>query len=210
MDAVARVKSRSAPRSHPRADIPSAMAVSLHPPLLGLPLDTDPIWGAPPNHELQAGRSVTHWNSHQSPGLRRAAERTAMGQGIPKIKTRGETIRKKVFLPCTIHKTLWLTLHSMGPTYLSLNILNQLTLKHNYLAESAWAQLWKRQIETKGPRVKMLLNKPCHRHTKALMLETYLLSDTYILTRQNTFISHCLKSYLQLWLIFHRTDRLIM
>lgn len=78
-DDIARVNSRSAPRSDPRTHIPSAAGVPLHPPPLDLPLDTNPIWGAPPNHELQAVRSVTRWNSHRSPGLR--GEEVRRGDG---------------------------------------------------------------------------------------------------------------------------------
>ncbi len=100
----------------------------------------------PPGHGSHLRGSTQPWTAGWTVGhsleippitwAEEEAERTAMGQGIPKIKTRGETVRKKVLL-YTIHKTLWLTLPS---TYISsVNISNQLTRKINYLAESAWA-----------------------------------------------------------------------
>lgn len=55
--------SRTAASSQAHEAIPLVGASAPHTPLLHLPLDTDPIWGGPPNHQLQPGRPVTHWNS---------------------------------------------------------------------------------------------------------------------------------------------------
>lgn len=49
----ARLTSRSVNMSHGQVDMASVTDTPPHPPFLHLPLDTDPIWGPPPDHELQ-------------------------------------------------------------------------------------------------------------------------------------------------------------
>lgn len=48
-----RLTSRSTTTSHGQVNMASVADTPLHPPFLHLPLDTDPIWGPPPDHELQ-------------------------------------------------------------------------------------------------------------------------------------------------------------
>lgn len=55
--------SRTAARSQAHEAIPLLGDSAPHTPLLHLPLDTDPIWGGPPNHQLLQGWPVTHRNS---------------------------------------------------------------------------------------------------------------------------------------------------
>lgn len=55
--------SRTAASSQAHEPIPLVGDSAPHTPLLHLPLDTDPIWGGPPNHQLLQGWPVTHRNS---------------------------------------------------------------------------------------------------------------------------------------------------
>lgn len=55
--------SRTAASSQAHEAIPLEVASAPHTPRLHCPLDTDPIWGGPPNHQLLPGWTVRHWNS---------------------------------------------------------------------------------------------------------------------------------------------------
>lgn len=72
--------SRTAASSQAHEAIPLVGASAPHTSLLHLPLDTDPIWGSPPNHQLLPGRPVTHWNSPNHLGWE-VTEREKMKKG---------------------------------------------------------------------------------------------------------------------------------
>lgn len=88
--------SRTAARSQAHEAIPLLGDSAPHTPLLHLPLDTDPIWGGPPNHQLLQGWPVTHRNSPNHLGWEvrgRSWETGWRGRGVKGSKGREQEDR---------------------------------------------------------------------------------------------------------------------
>lgn len=72
----ARLTSRIAIISHGQVGMTSVADTPPHPPFLHLPLDTDPIWGLPPDHELQtAAHELKLTGRIQSPAAKQKSGR---------------------------------------------------------------------------------------------------------------------------------------
>lgn len=159
--------SRTAASSQAHEAIPLVGVSAPHTPLLHLPLDTDPIWGGPPNHQLLPGWPVTQWNSPNHLGWEandreREREGGREGGGRVMIEEVDKSVNRKAARKAK-KKTMLVWNNESHFKELVSAPFSPVAL---FLTK--WDRKVTREKATETQCFKMLSNKPCHRHTEAV------------------------------------------